>query len=432
LLFVSGLGFGIGGWLRRGRAKALVLQAGRLEQEASEAGDRLTELQAEWQSASQGLSPQTLAVEPGRLAAAMAEAGGLLEQAAKQAGRTSELEAESRELARELAQLLEGDVPSDWPSAVKQAKEACRARIQAGQEAARLERKAEQEHAAAEERYRELSCLLADAGLADMEALKQARGRARQVDQLTAKLGEVEARLGKLPECAGASSDLQACGDAVSSAQSKAKDLEAQAGELSQQRGRLEQELRQLNQAQSVAQAESVLEGLRRRRKDLARSHGVLLLAGACLERAMQSFRLEAQPSLLRKASGFLHKTSAGAYEWLGSNIFDNKPGQEPDLSARPRAGAMERQAQALSRGTRDQLYLCLRLALAQEITEGREQVPLLLDDPLVNFDDQRMAATLAMLVELAGERQTLLLTCHRSQYELAQSMGSCNLLDLG
>ena len=42
------------------------------------------------------------------------------------------------------------------------------------------------------------------------------------------------------------------------------------------------------------------------------------------------------------------------------------------------------------------------------------------------------MLATLAMLVELAGERQTLLLTCHRSQYELAQSMGSCNLLDLG
>lgn len=432
LLFASGIGFGIGGWLRRGRAKALVLQAGRLEREASEAGDRLTELQAERQSASQGLSPKALAAEPGRLAAAMAEAGGLLAQAAKHAERSSELKAESQELARELAQLLEKDVSSDWPSAVKKAKEASQARIQAGKEAVRLERQAGQEQAAAEERGRDLSRLLADAGLADMQALKQARGRARQVDQLTAKLGEVEARLGKLPECAGVSTDLQACRDALASAQSKAKALEAQTGDVSQQRGRLEQELRQLNQAQSVAQAEAALEGLRRRRKDLARRHGVLLLAGACLERAMQSFRLEAQPSLLRKASGFLHKTSAGAYEWLGSNIFDNKPGQDPDLSARPGPGAMERQAQALSRGTRDQLYLCLRLALAQEITEGREQVPLLLDDPLVNFDDGRLAATLGMLMELARERQTLLLTCHRSQYELARSLGSCNLLDLG
>jgi uncharacterized protein YhaN len=433
LLLVGGLGLGINAWLRRARAKSLAAQAESLGREMAEAGGHAAKLQTDWESAAQGLSQQALSAEPGRLSAALVESVGLLEQAARQAESTSRLAAESQYLARDLAQLAGDAAQGEWSQAMKQAKETRQGEIQAGKEAERLEGEAQGEQAAAQTRREDLSRLLADAGLADLEALRQARERARRVEQLSAKLSEVEERLAKMPESAAGSNDLAACEGALKAAQARLQDLQAKLGELSQRRGRLEQELKHLNQAQSAAQAEAALEELRRRRWDLARRHGVLLLAGACLERAMQRFRLEAQPSLLQKASEFLHKSSAGAYGWLGSDIFESKPkpGQDPDLSARPGPGAMDREAQALSRGTRDQLYLSLRLALAQEITQGREPAPLLLDDPLVNFDDERLAAALNMLMELARERQVLLLTCHQGQYELARGTGACNLLEL-
>jgi uncharacterized protein YhaN len=79
----------------------------------------------------------------------------------------------------------------------------------------------------------------------------------------------------------------------------------------------------------------------------------------------------------------------------------------------------------ALSGGTADQLYLGLRLALLDLLTEGQERVPLLLDDPFVQYDDARAAAALGLLAGIARTRQVLLLTCHRREADLARSMGA-------
>lgn len=431
MFFAVGLIVGLRSLMRRGRAKARLVEAQRLEIAAQAADSRAAGLQAELENASTGFSPKALAAAPSQLAAAMAESTNLLEQSQRQAASLSGLTAEREEAARELAGFVEAASSGDWRQALKEAQQACQAKAKARSEAERLAQQAEQEKARAQALSADLSQLLAGAGLADMEALKQARNRSRRVGQLQAKLGEVEDRLQKMPVSQVEYDDLPACQAALQKVQNQVQALQAELSEMGQRRGRLEQELNQLNRSQSAAQAEAACQELRRQRWDLARRHGVLMLAGACLEKAMQRFRLEAQPSLLQKASGLLGKTSAGAYEWLGSNIFDQKPGQDPDLSAKPGPGAMERQSQTLSRGTRDQLYLSLRLALAQEITQGQEPVPLLLDDPLVNFDDKRLAASLAMLAELASERQVVLFTCHRAQYELLQQKGDCHILEL-
>ena len=417
--------------MRRGQAKARLLEGQRLEMAAQAAASRAAGLQAELENASTGLSPKALAAAPSQLAAAMAESANLLEQSQRQAASLSELTAEREKAARELAGFVGVATPGDWRQALRQAQQACQAKAKARSEAERLAQQAEEEKARARALSADLSQLLAGAGLADMEALQEARNRSRRVGQLQAKLGEVEDRLQKMPVSQVEYDDLPACQAALQKVQNQVQALQAELSEMGQRRGRLEQELNQLNRSQSAAQAEAACQELRHQRWDLARRHGVLMLAGACLEKAMQRFRLEAQPSLLQKASSLLGKTSAGAYEWLGSNIFDQKQGQDPDLSAKPGPGAMERQSQALSRGTRDQLYLSLRLALAQEITQGQEPVPLLLDDPLVNFDDERLAASLAMLAELASERQVVLFTCHRAQYELLQQKGDCHILEL-
>ena len=61
------------------------------------------------------------------------------------------------------------------------------------------------------------------------------------------------------------------------------------------------------------------------------------------------------------------------------------------------------------SDGTVDQLYLALRLAVAEELTPD---APLVLDDALVRFDDQRLARALEILKQTAENKQVILFTC--------------------
>lgn len=76
---------------------------------------------------------------------------------------------------------------------------------------------------------------------------------------------------------------------------------------------------------------------------------------------------------------------------------------------------AVEMDQLRLSTGTRDQLYLALRLAVCKVLLDqGDETVPIILDDPFVNYDDQRAACGMKLLREIAHERQVILLTCRR------------------
>jgi len=70
-----------------------------------------------------------------------------------------------------------------------------------------------------------------------------------------------------------------------------------------------------------------------------------------------------------------------------------------------------EAEADELSWATREQVYLAARLALTRVLWPD-EGPPLLLDDPLVNFDEHRYTATMDLLAGFAQDRQILFLTC--------------------
>jgi uncharacterized protein YhaN len=67
--------------------------------------------------------------------------------------------------------------------------------------------------------------------------------------------------------------------------------------------------------------------------------------------------------------------------------------------------------AAQLSTGTRDLIYLVLRMGITQFMSSSGEKLPLLLDDPLVEFDDIRQQAALEYLKDLSGQTQILLFT---------------------
>ena len=84
---------------------------------------------------------------------------------------------------------------------------------------------------------------------------------------------------------------------------------------------------------------------------------------------------------------------------------------QNLQVTARPAGQAINRPLQALSSGTGDQLYLAVRLAICDLVLPP--EAPLVLDDALAVFDDERMGAALSLLRELSQKRQILLFTCH-------------------
>ena len=78
------------------------------------------------------------------------------------------------------------------------------------------------------------------------------------------------------------------------------------------------------------------------------------------------------------------------------------------------------RDAQRRSDGTVDQLYLALRLAVAGELTPN---APLVLDDVLVRFDDERMAAAMEILRRESEQKQVILFTCQNRELSYTEGL---------
>ena len=159
--------------------------------------------------------------------------------------------------------------------------------------------------------------------------------------------------------------------------------------------------------------ARNVLEKqLARTRERLKKLEDLYAAASIGLE-TLGKARLELQrrfaPRISRRAEELLSAMTDGRYHRLAL-----------DQELAVRAGAEKedtlREALWRSDGTVDQLYLALRLAVAEELTRD---APLVLDDALVRFDDRRLKSALGILKEEAETKQVLLFSCQRRETEL-------------
>jgi uncharacterized protein YhaN len=82
-----------------------------------------------------------------------------------------------------------------------------------------------------------------------------------------------------------------------------------------------------------------------------------------------------------------------------------------------------------MSDGTCDQLYLSLRLASIEQRLKDSEPIPLILDDILINFDDDRSLATMKVLSDLSKKTQIIFFTHHRHLLEIAEASISRDIL---
>ncbi|MCG6205794.1 AAA family ATPase [Rhodopseudomonas sp. HC1] len=143
-----------------------------------------------------------------------------------------------------------------------------------------------------------------------------------------------------------------------------------------------------------------------------------LLRSAAALlaRRVVELHRAKVQDPMVARAGELFALATAEAFAGLGIDYDED----EPTLVAR-RASGERVPLSGLSEGTRDQLFLALRLALLERRTS--EPLPFIGDDLLASFDDRRTLATLRLLAAAGRQRQMILFTHHRHVADLAQSL---------
>jgi len=149
--------------------------------------------------------------------------------------------------------------------------------------------------------------------------------------------------------------------------------------------------------------------------------------AAALFDCARRVYEEQRQPQVLQLASAYFDAMTRGAYKRVMAPLGD------VDLQVEEARSGKRKAPEALSRGTQNQLYLAMRLALAAVYADQLVSLPLVTDDILVNFDNRRAAAAAALLGEYADDGiQVLAFTCHRHLAEVfAAEAPSARIIEL-
>ena len=186
-------------------------------------------------------------------------------------------------------------------------------------------------------------------------------------------------------------------------------ELEASRARLAETRracGGIDERIRSLGRSEERSRVrlrqESILAGI----DEASEKWAVLTLCRTLLEETRKIYEIERQPAVLRSASEFFNQMSEGRYTRVIS------PLGSADLLIEREDGT-RLGPEHLSRGTAEQLYLAVRLALVREYSRHVEPLPVIFDDIFVNFDPERTRNSIEAVRDLSETHQILLFTCH-------------------
>ena len=261
-----------------------------------------------------------------------------------------------------------------------------------------------------EAEYREF-----DSELVRRDALIENREHLSQ--QIDAALGRnhTESQIEQLYEEFG-SAGLENAWESVQSQMDSARERQTQ---FQQESAGLHQEIKVMGEDKGMALARLKLEAAETEIAALKKEWQVLAASSTMLEVIRESYESKRQPETLKEASGFLAKLTEGTYvriwtKLIGEELLvDSKDGETISVDK-------------LSRGTREAVYLSLRLALVGAYARRGSVVPMVLDDVLVNFDGRRIQAAAEVLCEFSKQgHQILMFTCHDHIREVFHSLAA-------
>jgi len=212
----------------------------------------------------------------------------------------------------------------------------------------------------------------------------------------------------------------------ISTSEDRQKSLQDDVFKTGSAYGGLLQEFERLEGSEESALQSQRAEGALARIRPALAQYLRLRIASEVLYRAIEAFREKHQGPVLSKASDLFSRLTLGEHSGVTTSFGDD---DRPILVA-VRQNGEQVPVEGLSDGTRDQLYLALRLAAIEYHVQSVAPCPVILDDILINSDDARASAALQVVGDLAKRTQVLFFTHHRRLVELGTKAGA-HLIEL-
>jgi uncharacterized protein YhaN len=181
---------------------------------------------------------------------------------------------------------------------------------------------------------------------------------------------------------------------------------------LKEERQILKVHLNNLSTSEKLLEAQRAIDESRTELKQLAVKFSVYSAAEYIMDSVQKKFIETAKDTILGGAGNIFSKITGGEYKAVlpGDNLL------QADYKAMLKNEEIQSSTSILSRGTGEQLYLAVRI---NRIKEMKPKLPIILDDPFVNFDSLHTKNTLKVIMELSQDNQVFILTCHSELIKL-------------
>jgi uncharacterized protein YhaN len=262
----------------------------------------------------------------------------------------------------------------------------------------------------------EIAELVEFAGVVIARELPTIEARAERVRLLRQEIKAAEQRVAEVGEGPFAELAASAEGFDRDRAALDLRDLGATAEQLRAERDEIKEQIgerrRALADAETDVSAVEAAQGVALARaavQETAVAHARANLAATTVRRAIDRYRAQHQDPLLRRANELFTRFTLGSFVELFVDVTERGVGE---LIGRQRDRVLKRVPQ-MSKGTREQLFLALRIAAIERYVESSGHVPVIFDDVFVESDPPRSERIFEALGELAKLTQVIVLTHH-------------------
>ncbi len=170
--------------------------------------------------------------------------------------------------------------------------------------------------------------------------------------------------------------------------------------------GEKKNELKRIEGESELAEIMTGLESERQKLHDAYKNWMAGEIAVKLLTDVKSEYEKEKQPEVIKNSNNYFSKITGERYKRInvsldekGVTVFD--------------AREASKKIEQLSRGTKEQLLISLRLGFIEEYERKAEPLPVIVDEVLVNFDPNRAKRTAEVFHEFGRNRQILIFTCH-------------------
>jgi len=247
-------------------------------------------------------------------------------------------------------------------------------------------------------------------------AITAAKGRLAAADTACECAKNAQLRLDMMPQSTSAGVPVSEPDISRQELERRKQESESGAASLQRQLDNLTGQLRLLG---DPSETESQLSEAKEQLAALQAEYEAITVALEALESANLTLQNRFSPALGAKAAAIFADITDGQWQKVLLN-------RDFSLSAEAANDPAARDIQLLSQGASDQLYFAVRMAICDLVLPAEKAVPLILDDALTNFDDDRLAAALAYLRQESARRQILLFTCQKREAALLGGAARC------